>query len=218
MPPTLPESVARLGPYIPKPIKDLVPQRYKPATAGAPNRAKPVIAALGTGGVGAEIGVWKGELTKLFLRKCAPHTLHLVDPWLFFEEADYAESLYGGAVARNQHDMDVIYQQVERQYSAEVASGQVQIHRAFSTDWAKGIPDDSLDWIYLDADHTHDAVAADLRAFYPKVKAGGIIAGDDYGTHAWFKDGVFSAVNEFVRTFDFNIELVYQEQFVLRKV
>src|SRR2546430_9287984 len=34
------------------------------------------------GSVGAEIGVWKGDFSKLLLRRVRPAELHLVDPWV----------------------------------------------------------------------------------------------------------------------------------------
>lgn len=52
--------------------------------------------------------------------------------------------------------------------------------------------DNSLDLVWIDADHGYDAVMADLRAWVKKVKLGGTFAGHDY-THA----GVKKAVKEF---------------------
>jgi predicted O-methyltransferase YrrM len=37
-----------------------------------------------------------------------------------------------------------------------------------------------IDFLYVDADHSHDGVMADLEAWVPFVKAGGLIVGDDY--------------------------------------
>ena len=61
------------------------------------------------------------------------------------------------------------------------------------------IPDESLDFVYLDADHTYDAVRGDIENFYPKIKKGGVLAGHDYFNYT-FKGipfGVVRAVNEF---------------------
>ena len=41
--------------------------------------------------------------------------------------------------------------------------------------------DESIDFIYIDAAHEYDAVKADIQAWLPKVKVGGVFAGDDYG-------------------------------------
>jgi predicted O-methyltransferase YrrM len=38
----------------------------------------------------------------------------------------------------------------------------------------------SLDFVFVDADHSYDAVKADVAAWLPKVKPGGILAGHDY--------------------------------------
>jgi len=37
-----------------------------------------------------------------------------------------------------------------------------------------------IDYLYVDADHTYESVLADLRAWVPFVKPGGLILGDDY--------------------------------------
>ena len=41
--------------------------------------------------------------------------------------------------------------------------------------------DGSLDFVYLDGDHSEAAVAGDIRLWRPLVKPGGILAGHDYG-------------------------------------
>lgn len=51
---------------------------------------------------------------------------------------------------------------------------------------------ESLDFIFIDADHTYESVSKDLRGWHPKIKIGGIIAGHDYN---W--DSVKKAVDEF---------------------
>jgi cephalosporin hydroxylase len=51
--------------------------------------------------------------------------------------------------------------------------------------------DKSLDFVFIDADHKYEGVLADITAWLPKIRDGGIIAGHDYD---W--DGVKKAVNE----------------------
>jgi len=62
----------------------------------------------------------------------------------------------------------------------------------FSVEVAKQYTDDSLDFVFIDGDHRYECVLADIQAWLPKVKAGGIIAGHDYG---WCSD-VRRAVHE----------------------
>jgi predicted O-methyltransferase YrrM len=38
-----------------------------------------------------------------------------------------------------------------------------------------------IDFLYIDADHGYDGVMADLEAWVPHVRSGGLIVGDDYG-------------------------------------
>lgn len=51
---------------------------------------------------------------------------------------------------------------------------------------------DSLDFVFIDGEHRYEAVTADLKAWWPKVKLGGVFAGHDYGAF----EGVTQAVNE----------------------
>lgn len=52
-----------------------------------------------------------------------------------------------------------------------------------------------IDYLYVDADHSYDGVMADLRAWVPHVKPGGLIIGDDYGSDMY--PGVAWAWDEF---------------------
>jgi hypothetical protein len=70
-----------------------------------------------------------------------------------------------------------------------------------SLDAANQFDDGSLDMIYVDGGHTYQEVFDDLTAWYPKLKSGGIIAGDDYGT--W--SSVNEAVNEYFKDQNLNI-------------
>jgi methyltransferase family protein len=42
------------------------------------------------------------------------------------------------------------------------------------------VADESCDFVYIDADHSFDAVTVDLRTWYPKLKVGGVMSGHDY--------------------------------------
>jgi predicted O-methyltransferase YrrM len=56
----------------------------------------------------------------------------------------------------------------------------IVVHRRLSVAAAEDFADDSLDFVFIDATHTYDAVSRDLSAWWPKVKAGGLLAGHDY--------------------------------------
>ena len=70
----------------------------------------------------------------------------------------------------------------------------LRIIRKHSVVAAADVTDGSLDFVFIDADHTYPAVVADIAAWWPKVKPGGWIGGHDYGKPEF---GVTGAVNEF---------------------
>lgn len=55
------------------------------------------------------------------------------------------------------------------------------------------IPDNSLDFVFIDAGHKYGCVRADLRAWWPKVRTGGWFGGHDYSAA---HPGVVAAVTE----------------------
>lgn len=62
---------------------------------------------------------------------------------------------------------------------------------------AKRFDDESLDLVFIDADHSEGGVRTDLAAWVPKVRPGGIVAGHDYA--ARHHPGVKIAVDDFFR-------------------
>ena len=63
-----------------------------------------------------------------------------------------------------------------------------------SVEAAKLYKDESLDFVFIDAAHDETNVLADCSAWWPKIKIGGTMGGDDYDPH-W--GGVISGVNKF---------------------
>lgn len=61
-----------------------------------------------------------------------------------------------------------------------------------STEVSNLYTNNSLDFIFIDACHDYESVLQDIKAWYPKLKKGGIIAGHDYG---W--ESVRKAVGDF---------------------
>ncbi len=50
--------------------------------------------------------------------------------------------------------------------------------------------DRTLDFVFIDADHTREAVQSDIAAWRPKVKPGGTLAGHDWHTYSSVQQGV----------------------------
>jgi hypothetical protein len=52
--------------------------------------------------------------------------------------------------------------------------------RMKSVEASKLYEDESLDFVFIDADHTKEGFSDDMDCWFPKVKQGGVIAGHDY--------------------------------------
>ncbi|MCE9634679.1 MAG: class I SAM-dependent methyltransferase [Planctomycetes bacterium] len=165
------------------------------------------------GGACAEIGVWKGAFSRHIVEQSRPSKLYLVDPWIF--QPSRPGTFFGGALAKSQADMDQIHDDVARDIGARPG---VTILRAPSVEAARQVPDASLDWVYIDGDHAYDAVRADLEAWFPKIKPGGLVSGDDYAPKTWQDTSpVRRAVDEFVASGRVSVVVIRNSQFVLRK-
>ena len=55
----------------------------------------------------------------------------------------------------------------------------------FSFDVAPYLINESFDMVFIDADHRYSHVKRDLRDWWPKLKRGGIMCGDDYEGPEW---------------------------------
>jgi predicted O-methyltransferase YrrM len=138
-----------------------------------------------------EVGAWLGASTSYMASLIKdyefPITFDVVDHFLGDPTHDYQQEivkLYGGSV----------YKQFARNMKERDCWKFINIiHIIDSISASQTYPDNSLDFVYLDASHDYTSVSLDIKNWYPKVKVGGTIAGDDYNS---FK-GVKKAVNEF---------------------
>ncbi len=173
-----------------------------------------LLARLPRGGAGAELGVYMGAFAERLLETLQPKKLHLVDPWKRIEGEGYEDSWY---VTHDQDHMDGLYDLVCQRFRAQTNDGRVEIHRSTAVEFLRLQTDGSLDWVYIDGDHSYEAVCADLGASLPKVKPGGFITGDDYRVGGWFKDNVIRAVDQFVARYPVEMTFSHHGQFILTK-
>lgn len=163
--------------------------------------------------IGAEIGVWKGDFSARLLGIAQPSRLYLIDPWI--AAGGERKAAWYGESQQTQAGMDAIYQSVLARFQKPIAEQRVAVSRAPSQEAVPSLPD--LDWIYIDGDHTFDAVASDLEMALGKVRKGGFICGDDYSVRGWWKDGVTLAVHEFLAKNPgrVRVHMLLQSQFML---
>jgi hypothetical protein len=55
----------------------------------------------------------------------------------------------------------------------------VTIRRERTVEAAASVPDESLDFAFIDADHTYEGCLADINAWAPKIRRGGMLCGHD---------------------------------------
>lgn len=130
------------------------------------------------GGVGLEIGVWKGEFSEQILQHLMPQKLYLCDPWVFTPQ--FPDRWYGGTQAQSQEDMNRICGEVHDKLARYQDKTTITFLRTSSNALPTLIKPGSLDWCYIDGDHSYDQVLADLRICMNLVMPGGFIVGDDY--------------------------------------
>ncbi|PHQ85369.1 MAG: hypothetical protein COB65_03295 [Thalassobium sp.] len=156
---------------------------------------KGVLGSFPLKGHGAEIGVFRGRFSTEIINECRPEKLYLIDPWINFEDPLYENTWYH---KDSDNDMEDVFKRVTRRFKKRVEKGQVEILRGKSVDVADAIPDGSLDFVYIDGDHSYDGVKADLEIAFAKTKETAVIAIDDYYIGGWWKDGVIRATSEFL--------------------
>jgi SAM-dependent methyltransferase len=177
---------------------------------------------LPSGGVGAEIGVQRGDYAAEMLRRAAPRKLYLIDCWRWQPgpyEADKSN------VSDEEHE--AFLKHVRERFRTEIEAGRVVVVRALAHEALPAFPAGYFDWVYLDADHSYDAVRRDLRLCARVLKAGGLLCGHDLCPEEDVAFGVVRAVEEFCRDDAWEIFLLTDhdplcdgkyESFALRQV
>ena len=119
---------------------------------------------------GVEIGVLKGEYSEVLCQSNPKLKLYSVDAWLFYPT--YKNF-------RKQKDYDRAYKVAKKRLSIYPNN---RIIKKWSVDAAKDFDDESLDFVYIDGDHSFRAVTNDIAEWSKKVRKGGIISGHDFST------------------------------------
>lgn len=158
---------------------------------------------------GAEIGVWMGNSSQRFL-DCGIAHIYLVDAYSVEPYKDNSEASFEEYIAKYSkvtgefteagftRFYDNVHKSVVERFKGD---SRVSVCRMTSDQWFEE-NDETLDWIYVDGDHSYEGCLKDLNNALSKVKKGGMILGDDYGWPGskWNKPGVTQAVNQFCNT------------------
>lgn len=145
-----------------------------------------MVAEAGDGAVFVEVGAWKGRsaayLAVEIVNSGKDVKLHVVD---WFKGSDEPA---------HHADPDVREGRLRAVFEANMApvASVVTTHAMTSVEAASLFADDSLDFVFIDADHTYAGAKQDILTWRAKVKPGKMLAGDDF---AYFP-GVRQAVEE----------------------
>ena len=156
---------------------------YDAAVDRAPNDRPSVFVE-----VGSYLGRSAAYLGQAIQASGKPILLHCVDCWDgTVPLCDELEKSF----QQMERDGKSVYNHFVDNIAACGLSSVVHPIRTLSTVGAQQFADQSCDFVFIDADHSKEAVLADIRAWLPKVRPGGIIAGHDYN-----RDSVFEPVHE----------------------
>ena len=131
------------------------------------------------GSVGVEVGVLGGKNLKNLCDSLPNFSkFYGIDPWIDFTDRKWYHKNKASA---------------ERNLEGEINRGRVELIEGFSADEVAQFNDNSLDFVFIDGNHEYEFVKEDIGLWRPKVKKGGILAGDDYKDG---EQGVVKAVDE----------------------
>jgi hypothetical protein len=124
-----------------------------------------------------EVGVWKGDFARQMLQECeAIERYYLLDPWAHLPD-------WNKPLNVEREAFDRAYE--EAMQKTAFASAKIVVLRGRTKDVIGSIPDESLDFAYIDGDHTLRGITIDLIKVLPKIKEGGFIGGDDFARDPW---------------------------------
>lgn len=144
---------------------------------------------------GAEIGVYRGLYSKWLFRYVSGLYLTGVDAWEIYEGyKDYEKT-------------DILDAKKEAFEIYKGKNGKL-IH-GWSNEVVKTIPDESLDFVFIDGNHAYEYVVEDIALWSKKVRKGGIVYGhdfDDYSNHRtrWNQMNVINAVEGWIKSYKIN--------------
>jgi hypothetical protein len=125
----------------------------------------------------AEIGVWQGDSTVPILRSGLVDRIHLVDPWKAGVPGTTWHESQSKMPRYHQKRFNAAKKMVR--HKVKDFDDKVVFYEVPSLEAVKYIPDNSLDLVFIDADHSYEGVYNDIQAWLPKVKDGGFICGHD---------------------------------------
>ncbi|MFA5715917.1 MAG: class I SAM-dependent methyltransferase [Candidatus Paceibacterota bacterium] len=131
-------------------------------------------------GSGVEVGTFEGYNATNVLKYCSLDKLYCVDPYRPYVD------VVGKLGSFSPEAWDAVYQKAK-----ERIGNKAELIRKPSLEAVNDFKDESLDFVYLDGDHSRENVLKEIVSWLPKVKVGGL-----FGGHDCRESGVLGAVTE----------------------
>ncbi len=151
--------------------------------------------------IGVEIGVNEGKHSFSMSRTGKVKKLYLIDPYEEYSEMSNLDTAK------------------EKAYELLKDENVLFIYKK-SEDAIKDVPD-KLDFVYIDGAHDYDNVKKDIKNYWGKVKAGGVLGGHDMANGKSYEgeeyNGVVQAVAEFVVRNNLKLYTERREWWVIKK-
>jgi len=153
----------------------------------------PILQKQGENLVGVEIGTCRAESTNWLLSECLNiKKLHTIDP--FEEFIDWCGEINSEVISRSE--------EIAHLNLKDFADERINIIKNTSNNVFETFEDDSLDFVFIDGDHSYQGVLDDLTNWYGKVKDGGVVSGHDL----WLDD-VQKALRQFAQDQKLDLEI-----------
>lgn len=143
-------------------------------------------------GQAVEIGTFRGEFAAHWLTHWPGH-LTTIDPFEQQPQSVYLDGCVAGL------DMEQVEAEAIGQLQPWLQGGRCRLVKGLSLDVASEVEVGSLDCCYIDGNHAYEAVIADIQAWWPKLRPGGLLGlHDTYSRNdAYQRCGVWDAVFQF---------------------
>ena len=150
--------------------------------------------AHGMTGAGVEVGVHMATFSETILEKWKGLTLYLVDPYRRFTKAEYFDST---------QDLDQEHVFLRAKEKLSRFGQRAQFMRQTGVEAAATFGDNSLDFVFIDSNHKYESSSAEIAAWFPKVRRGGLFCGHDFYTRKKDTDSdALNAVMDFAERID----------------
>lgn len=133
---------------------------------------------------GVEVGVAEGHYSEVLCKSIPNLELLCVDPWHRYS---------GNPWAHSQEHQDFSKAETERKLKGYNA----KLIQDYSMNAVRDVPENSLDFCYIDGNHFFDYAMGDLIEWSKRVRSGGIVALDDFYHFKRTWGGVVEAVQAY---------------------